>query len=385
MNHGGIMDLPENRKVIKTLKERIEKLIAECKEPDKITKISEIAGIHRTTIDRYIRSEQSMRLKNIGRLIIAIKLYLRDYENNHELADTITIENMSHGLDPEEYRKTLRVKDKQALIKYMSEDIIKPIDPSKFENVDYAYTIIRQWENKKVGEKDLKDIYIPQTLKDENSIISNVLDSWMKDEKASSIFLLLGDIGIGKTTSLLSFASRQAELHTENPTVEPLPVYIDLSNYRKIEDIEILIKNLIFDHFKDQILNVDQLLELVKNGRLVFVLDGFDEMATRLTHESLFEHLNQIEKLYQENGKLVLSSRKQVFSSHDDIYKLFEKTQMGKNLFNHNGMVKELNAFTINDVQNYLKKFFGEDYPQFSSKLETLPGFFEMSGHPMML
>jgi len=380
------MDLPEKIKRIRTMRERIQELFISCGDgSDKITKISEIAGFHRTTIARYINGEESIRLKNVGRLIMAIKIYLRDYENNHELTDAITIENMSYGLAPEEYRKTLKVKNEQALIKLMSEKIIQPIDPSKFENVAYAYNIIQKWENKKAGEKYLKDVYIPQTLKNDNSIIDNVLDSWMKDEKTPSFFLLLGDIGIGKTTSLLSFAARQAKIYAENPTVEPLPIYIDLSNYRKIEDIEILIKNLIFDHFKDQILNVDQLLELVKNGRLVFVLDGFDEMATRLTHESLFDHLNQIDKLYHVNGKLVLSSRKQVFSSQDDFYKLFEKTKIGKNLFNHNGMLKELNAFTKNDVQNYLKKIFGEDYHQFSAKLETLPGFFEMSCHPMML
>jgi hypothetical protein len=382
------MDLKKELQKHKTLHGRILMLFSVCGDnSSKTQNIANYMGGHRSTIDRYLSGEQSMRLVTIGLLIMAIKRYLKEDLNEPTLAKDVTIENLATGLTDDEYRNKLRVYDEYQLIEKLYEKLPKALpDPSEFENGPYAFDLIDKWETTQVGEKYLKDVYIHLTFKEDKKKADNVLNTWAKNPDSQAFFLLLGDIGIGKTSTLLHFAAKQAQRHVDNPQTEPLPIYINLGKYRQIGDIEILLKQLLFDHFGQKIQNMEHLLNLVQHGRIIFILDGFDEMAKRLTWEKLFEHLLQIERLYHKNGKMILSSRKQLFSSQEQITDLFNRTKLGPALSAQNGISKELNQFTQKNIEEYIERYFGElHYKKYYSKLEKLSGFSELKFHPMML
>jgi len=377
----------EKIKEQKTLYERILYIKNNfCNRIDFITKISGYSNLDRTTIGRYFKGTKAMRLQNIGLLIMAMKKYLEKDINNQGLADAVTIENLSTDLAVNEYQQTLRVQGVEQLIKKLSENILenKTENHESFENKTYTLGLINDWEESLVGDKLLKDMYTPLSLKISNKNIDNVLDEWVKNPEAPASFMLFGDTGIGKTTCLRSFVARQAERHIQNPKNEPLPIYIDVSKIERAGDITTVLESLLSYYFQQQISDMDHLFRLSQNGRIVFVVDGFDEMADRLSENTLFEHLIQIERLYHEKGKLILSSRKQLFSSTEQVGELFDKTKLGNPLNTQAGAPKELDNFNKDDIENYLKRYFDNDQKKID-ELKALPGFDQISSHPMIL
>ena len=379
------MNIEDKIKQTKILVDRIKHLFDLCgDDTNKIQILAEYSKLEYMDIKDYINNNNKMKLPDIGLLIIAIKKYFSDDIGNKKIADYITIENMSEGLSSNEYTLNLRVENKDHLISKLNKKIPKKIIDNVFENKPYAYDLLSEWEEREVGNKFIKDLYIPITIKGTEKKIDDELDEWIKKSE-SPFFILLGDIGIGKTTSLEFFKYRQAKRHIEDAKNEPVPIFFDLSRFKKANDMDMLIESTLFNHFKDKVEDIRHLYDLVSKGRIVFILDGFDEMAVRLSKDVLSENLDQIAKLYHNKGKLILSSRKQIFTSNEHIFELIKKTKLGQCIDNNNYENKELNPFKKEDIDDYINKYYDDDHDHYKQKLKKLPDFEQICSVPMML
>jgi len=140
---------------------------------------------------------------------------------------------------------------------------------------------------------------------------------WL-DTADKRIMLVTGGPGAGKSVFAISLARQMHEQFTQNPLRYPAPFLVWFSTARPpvLEDlIEVTLHDLgVHD------LTAEAVKFLLRRGRLLFILDGFDEISRALAHRAE----DTIDKLSSEinkntNGRLILTSRP-AFLDHERIY-----------------------------------------------------------------
>lgn len=224
-----------------------------------------------------------------------------------------------------------------------------------------------------------KDCYIPLTAvletKEDVGVIDNYLDKWLQSEGQLQL-TILGDYGTGKSTVAKRLAYRQAKKYLDNPINERIPVLIELKNFQKSVSIESLITDLLINKYSVGIKNFKAFRHLNKAGKLLLILDGFDEMASRVDIKVTLANFREFDKLISENSKLILTCRTHYFKSQDEIHKLHEGTEIYKNIDNKGGYTfLFLNPFKEDDYITYLKKFLPENWKKY---YETIVGTYDL-------
>ena len=98
--------------------------------------------------------------------------------------------------------------------------------------------------------------------------------------------LLLGDAGQGKTTVLKLVFARLAGRFLSDPS-SPLPVYVPLREYASFTGNAL---DILWEHVREEFpLSYGVFTSLVRNRRVVFLFDGFDEIPGEVTQRSINE------------------------------------------------------------------------------------------------
>jgi hypothetical protein len=168
---------------------------------------------------------------------------------------------------------------------------------------------IRQWDE---DERYRPERYVPQPYSDlaesaapcRAGVLDDLVGLLARD--TGCFALVLGESGAGKT-----FALRQtARCLIALPDLVPL--LIDLHHLDKTHTLH----GLVGAHLATAghtSLDPDALHNLLRTGRLVLLLDGFDELAARVSHERAAQYLNRLTAAAQSNAKIVIASRAQCF------------------------------------------------------------------------
>src|SRR5262249_28445331 len=114
------------------------------------------------------------------------------------------------------------------------------------------------------------------------------LMDWLKDAKAPPYCALLGEYGMGKTTTCKALAKLLLDLRDIGEKV-PLPVYLDLRHVgesaRQEPVLEEILERILKRSWKGgpggTRLSAQELIGLVENGALV-IWDGLDEVLVHL-------------------------------------------------------------------------------------------------------
>lgn len=192
----------------------------------------------------------------------------------------------------------------------------------------YLKKIVHNYKNKKLpfshsalDKNTLSDTYIlPRYFigksKKPNSELHDYLNIWLKDEDKKHI-VLLGDYGLGKSSFLKYYSKCLAESILRRKTLSRFPVLISLTNISpRHEGIENSIGRFISDNLG---VKSELFYELMNRGKLVFILDGFDEMGFLGTHDQRLLQLNAIWKLATKNNKILISGRPSYFPSEKEL------------------------------------------------------------------
>jgi NACHT domain len=142
-------------------------------------------------------------------------------------------------------------------------------------------------------------------------------ERWL-DTADKRIMLVTGGPGAGKSVFAITLARQMHARFTQSPLRYPAPFLVWFSTSRPpvLEDlIEVTLHDL---HVHD--LTAEAVRFLLRQGRLLFILDGFDEISRALAHRAE----DTIDKLSSEinkrtNGRLILTSRP-AFLDHERIY-----------------------------------------------------------------
>ncbi|HZH13345.1 MAG TPA: TIR domain-containing protein [Archangium sp.] len=114
------------------------------------------------------------------------------------------------------------------------------------------------------------------------------LESWAANPSAPPFFALLGESGIGKTTTLKQLTLHLLEKRKTRPEL-PLPIYVDLRDYSgetrdSVPTIEQLLASVIQRSWKlrDRTITPKDVLRLVQEEGAVIFFDGLDEKIVHL-------------------------------------------------------------------------------------------------------
>ncbi len=189
--------------------------------------------------------------------------------------------------------------------------------------------------------------------------------------------LLLGDFGRGKTSALRELARRIPE---ELPHV--IPILIELRALDKAHSVDGLVAAHLANH-GEELIDLKAFHYMLRQGRIVLLFDGFDELVTRMTYDQAADHLDTPLRAARDKAKIVVASRTQHFKSQAQVL-----TALGERVgvLPHR-RVLGLEEFTPPQVRSYLVNRYGDEDAA-EARLSLLAGIEELlalTSNPRML
>jgi len=143
--------------------------------------------------------------------------------------------------------------------------------------------------------------------------LDTYIDDWLK-ERGKMHISILGEFGAGKTWFCRHYAYRQLKRYLKDPAHERLPLLITLRGFTKMPPQQ-LINEAMLEQYKLQFVGsaFEVFKEMNRRGKLLLILDGFDEMARQVDYQALVDNLWELAKLVDDNSKVILTSRTEYF------------------------------------------------------------------------
>ncbi|MEE1782186.1 TIR domain-containing protein [Streptomyces sp. SP17BM10] len=163
--------------------------------------------------------------------------------------------------------------------------------------------------------------------------------------------LLLGDFGHGKTFALRELARR---IPLELPQLTPL--FIELQALDRAHSFDELVAAHLAGHGIDTI-DLRAFRYMLRQGRIVLLFDGFDELVNRVSYERAADHLRVLLDASVDSAKIVVSSRTQHFSSQQQVL-----TALGERVRQHpQRELLDIQEFTPAQIRSYLANRYGDE------------------------
>ncbi len=152
---------------------------------------------------------------------------------------------------------------------------------------------------------------------DENEAdLFEVVTAWLASNDYNPM-AILGGYGAGKT----SFAKRLTAWQAERALADPLarrPVLIGLGAVARYSSLEGLLGGMFTHDFPVEGFNVHHFLEMSDKGRMVVILDGFDEMKHAMTWSDFRNQIQSLNRLTKGRSKVLLLGRPSAFTSAEE-------------------------------------------------------------------
>ncbi len=179
--------------------------------------------------------------------------------------------------------------------------------------------------------------YLEHTInnKDTKGLVSSYEEPFFNDEKGiepatvwlnrwksyapdeAKWLIVLGEYGTGKTSLTRVLQHRWLNEYHANPAA-PIPVRIELRNFSRQFDANGLLHHLL-DTNKLSHVPIEFMTHLIKTGRVILLLDGYDEMAQFLNSRERRACLNALAELASNGAKGILTSRPNYFTESEEL------------------------------------------------------------------
>jgi WD40 repeat protein/uncharacterized protein YjbI with pentapeptide repeats len=227
-------------------------------------------------------------------------------------------------------------------------------------------------------------LYVPQRFRELDRPEPGVRDD-LADELIAEIagdhgrfVLVLGDFGRGKTFALRQVARR---IPLELPHL--IPLLIELRALDKAHSVDGLVAAHLANQGED-LIDLKAFRYMLRQGRIVLLFDGFDELVTRVTYERAADHLETLVRAAEGRAKIVVASRTQHFKSSEQVL-----TALGERV----GALANRRVFAVEDftpaqIRLYLVGRYDGDEEAADRRLRLLSGIADLLGlsrNPRML
>jgi RNA polymerase sigma factor (sigma-70 family) len=183
---------------------------------------------------------------------------------------------------------------------------------------------------------------------------------------------LLGNFGTGKSTFCRKYAHDLALAYQADPS-RRIPILINLTDYDWRFDIQHLILQSLTARYEIAISNA-VCQELQRQGRFLIILDGLDEMATRVDIDTIEDNIREIAKLTLiDNNRILLTCRTHFFRDKIEVQLLRDFAVL---------FIPEWGA---EELQVYLQKSFGAAWKEKLKLISDTHNLTELAQTPLFL
>ncbi|MET8334872.1 NACHT and WD40 repeat domain-containing protein [Streptosporangium canum] len=190
--------------------------------------------------------------------------------------------------------------------------------------------------------------------------------------------LLLGDFGHGKTFALRELARR---IPVELPHL--VPILIELRALDKAHSVDGLVAAHLANHGED-VIDLKAFHYMLRQGRIVLLFDGFDELVTRVTYDRAADHLDTLLQAAEDKAKIVVAGRSQHFKSSAQVL-----TKLGEKV----GLLPQRRLLSVEDftgpqIRSYLVNRYDGDEGAAGDRLSLMSDIEDLLGlarNPRML
>ncbi|MEU5258899.1 pentapeptide repeat-containing protein [Amycolatopsis sp. NPDC021455] len=148
--------------------------------------------------------------------------------------------------------------------------------------------------------------------KKDRSAALKYVKQWLGGEQ--SWLTVLGDYGVGKSWMLKRLLYELIDDYKKDPITRPVPLFVPLQRFTKSFDFESLVTTTLQSAGVTTV-NYKAFEYLASVGRVVFLLDSFDEMAQSIRPQIIRENLATLLVGVSNGSKAVLTSRPTYFES----------------------------------------------------------------------
>lgn len=156
--------------------------------------------------------------------------------------------------------------------------------------------------------------------------IGEYIDRWLDDPSKQHVSVL-GEFGTGKTWFSTHYAwtmlDRYLRARAQRRERPRLPLLIRLRNFAEAGSMDELLARFCLEQFQVGI-SLQALKQLNSMGKLLLILDGFDEMAARCQPEEVVRHFWELAKIVVPESKVILTCRREHFLNAKEGRKLLE-------------------------------------------------------------
>ncbi len=142
--------------------------------------------------------------------------------------------------------------------------------------------------------------------------------SWMQTSDVRPL-AVLGGYGAGKTSFTARLLSHQAGTALSDPLARR-PILIRLGMISRYNSLDGLLGSMFTSEHKIQGYSFHRFMEFNRRGRLLIVLDGFDEMKHAMSWVDFRNQAEELNKLAADRGKVILLGRPSAFTSDAEHY-----------------------------------------------------------------
>ena len=252
-------------------------------------------------------------------------------------------------------------------------------------------------------EIDLKTGYWTQT----DQIIDSYIDQWLLEQSKYHISIL-GDFGTGKTSFCRHYTYKLMQRCKDDPTTR-IPLLIPLKYFSELgreRSVRAIVTDYLVNEYKVTT-NYETLERPIKAGKILFLLDGYDEMAMKVdtsTRKNNFDTLAELANI--PNNMVLLTGRPGYFPTLTEIAQTFGHEPPPSDVYEQMDKLLEskisgelpvyeivqLNPFSPKQIDSFLQKQSERlkqegvsDWNTLKQTIQSMPELQELSTRPVLL
>lgn len=261
---------------------------------------------------------------------VPLPIYSEDLGSKQETVNFSGIKILNHT--QKQYWSS-KQRDKHSSTDIIQSKLDNNVDELILQNMhiqikDFDHNSVKN-DAHKTGVCEVSDLQI--NLSDKPVVIATeYLMEWLKDRNSPVFCALLGDYGIGKTTTCKALTRELLEKRQMDKAL-PLPIYIDLREYTWDKRVDFTLTS-ILDHILkkswkggqgDISITPEDIIQQVQNNQALIIWDGLDEVTNHLDTKLANDFIRQLwrilpplrhNKVQNPNaGKMLISCRTHYF------------------------------------------------------------------------
>ena len=249
------------------------------------------------------------------------------------------------------------------------------------------------WEGSLTRRRDefKKDLdafpYVPLYCSvDENTmLLEDAFGRWQETD--SRLFVLLGNYGNGKTSFSKKVYCKLVDRYLAYPDEERIPIYVRLRSFTPLDNSLINMAGKWYPH--KHLPSNEEVIRLNKEGRILLILDGFDEMPSKtgkLFPKSNFEFFSE---LFTSDCKVMLTSRTAYFTKRLEEERVCTPQDQSFTGFLLESEAETQRAYILDfrpeDIDTYLRLYFGKHWKRKKKKMDGIYDLSDLAKRPILL